>query len=271
MLSSQKPCEECRSPLPAISSKSREKGRTSLELEELQADLRQAQQRLRHLVDFMPAVLFTLSIVGDRLQAISWLSENVHQLLGYPPEAALESDWLLANIHPEDRHRVVEGFGRLLTHNQTAHEFRYQHAGGSYLWTRCELRLIRDESGRPAEAVGALLDITQRKRAEDAEARLREQLEEARKLETIGRFAGLVAHDFNNLLTIITGYSGLALEELQPGNPLHNSISEIRMAVGRAALLTKELLILSHAAGLLGPGTSLPKPGCSDVQESEEL
>ena len=108
------------------------------------------------------------------------------------------------------------------------------------------MRLIRDEAGRPAEAVGAWSDITERKQAEEEQSKLREQLQQAQKLESVGRLAGGVAHDFNNLLTVINGYSDLLLKELIPGDPMHENVAEIRQAGQRATELVRQLLLLSR-------------------------
>lgn len=222
------------------------KEKFSLDHEKLEAELRQTQHRLRHIVLSSPAVLFTLAISGEEIQGITWISENLRHILGYRPEIALGRDWFLTNLHPEDRDRIIADLHAVLSRGQLVHEYRLMHADGTYRWTRGEFRLIRDETGAPIEAVGALVDITERKRAEEVEAKLRAQLQQSQKLESVGRLAGGVAHDFNNLLTVINGYSALALEELAPGSPLHSNISEIRVAGERAAALTKQLLILSR-------------------------
>ena len=84
-----------------------------------------------------------------------------------------------------------------------------------------------------------MLDITDRKRLES-------QLQQAQKLEAVGRLAGGIAHDFNNMLAVILGQADLASETLVPGNPAHESIQEIRKAAERSAELTRQLLVFAR-------------------------
>ena len=65
-------------------------------------------------------------------------------------------------------------------------------------------------------------------------------------MESVGMLAGGVAHDFNNLLTIISGYSQLIMNALQPGDPNHYAAEQILKAGERAATLTQQLLAFSR-------------------------
>jgi len=208
---------------------------------------RRAQQRLRDVVASSPAVLFTLAITDERVQSLSWASDNLLEILGYPPEVAIGTDWAVANVHPEDLERVTAQTNEdLFTRGRSTLEFRFRHGDGSYRWTRSDMRLIRDDPGRPSEVVGAWSDITERKRAEEEQSQLREQLHQAQKLESVGRLAGGVAHDFNNLLTVINGYSALLLKDLTLHDPIQEVITEIKKAGQRAEGLVRQLLILSR-------------------------
>ncbi len=89
-------------------------------------------------------------------------------------------------------------------------------------------------------------DITDHKLAEAEKEKLQAQLQQAMKMEAVGRLAGGVAHDFNNLLTVITGYSELLLQKIGKESPMHGEVEEIKRAGERAASLTQQLLAFSR-------------------------
>lgn len=71
-------------------------------------------------------------------------------------------------------------------------------------------------------------------------------MQQAQKMEVVGRLAGGVAHDFNNLLTAILGYSEILLANLEVQDPTHQDAMEIKKAGEQAALLTRQLLAFSR-------------------------
>ena len=91
-----------------------------------------------------------------------------------------------------------------------------------------------------------LRDLTAQKRAEAARGSLEMQLQQAQKMEAVGRLAGGVAHDFNNLLTVITGRAHMLLSRLKPGEPMHRDVELIQKTSQRAVALTSQLLAFSR-------------------------
>lgn len=89
-------------------------------------------------------------------------------------------------------------------------------------------------------------DIAARRTAEEALRQSEILLNEAQKMEAVGRLAGGIAHDFNNLLTAIIGYSDLVLDALGEGHGARRDAEEILRAAERAGGLTRQLLAFSR-------------------------
>ncbi len=91
-----------------------------------------------------------------------------------------------------------------------------------------------------------LVDITARKLVEAEHDKLKEQLIQVQKMESVGRLAGGVAHDFNNMLGVILGYTELVLAQVAPGEQIHAALEGIHQAAQRSAELTRQLLAFAR-------------------------
>lgn len=125
-----------------------------------------------------------------------------------------------------------------------AGQWTMRGAGG--VRRQIELFVSAVERGGEALAVGILIDVTDRRRAELALEQSREQLRQAQKLEALGAFAGGIAHDFNNYLSAIATNAELLRNGLPPQSALHAEAEEILGAAQRASALTRQILVFSR-------------------------
>ena len=134
-----------------------------------------------------------------------------------------------------------ESFGRL-----TFTEALQQHAGKvlAVMTGFLSILLLAFVRARRLNARLAT-SIEQQKRAEQERQQLESQLQQSRRLESIGRVAGGVAHDFNNLLTVINGYSEVLLTGPRDSTAVRDDLQQINKAGRRAAELTNQLLTFS--------------------------
>jgi PAS domain S-box-containing protein len=111
-----------------------------------------------------------------------------------------------------------------------------------------DLRVIPflDAEGRVELFMEWVRDITAHKKGEEERERLRNQLGQAQKMESVGRLAGGVAHDFNNMLNVILGYADIILNELPESSPQRVGLGEIHKAAQRSADLTRQLLAFAR-------------------------
>jgi PAS domain S-box-containing protein len=194
--------------------------------------------------------------------------ERYARTFSYPPGQDLQNlsqEIAESRIHPDDRCWVQE---RVTLSVETGEpynvEYRIQRPDGSYLWVLASGCCEFNEQGEAFRFPGVLIDIHERKIAEESllkftrnleqrvadevEARLaaEEQLRQSQKLEAIGGLTGGVAHDFNNLLQVIAGNLHL-LARHEPGNSnVQRRVSASIAAVERGAKLSSQLLAFAR-------------------------
>jgi len=96
------------------------------------------------------------------------------------------------------------------------------------------------------ELAGNIVNYVAVKRDVTAQIQLEDQFAQAQKMESVGRLAGGVAHDFNNKLAIVNGYAEMALDMIDPSDPLRETIQEIHTAGKQSAGIVRQLLAFAR-------------------------
>lgn len=146
-------------------------------LRKTQIALRENEESYRRLVEQSTVINYT-DAIDDSSSAI-YISPQVKTMLGYSIEEWIaDRDIWVKLLHPEDRDRVLAENKRTnATGEPFCIEYRMLARDGHVVWVHDEAVVIRDADGRPLHWQGVMQDITERKRAENAERRQRELAE----------------------------------------------------------------------------------------------
>jgi PAS domain S-box-containing protein len=214
------------------------------ERKKAESALEQSQRRYEALLHSIDGIVWEADPKAFRF---FFVSRQAERILGYAVERWVSQPRFWRNhIHPADLERVIPALDQAVSAKHGLElEYRMVSADGRPIWLRDTVAVVI-ENGEVTKLRGLMVDVTQRKEAEEALHQSEEQLRQSQKMEAIGRLAGGIAHDFNNLLTAITGYGDFLLRGLGEDHPLRREATEISKAARRAADLTGQLLAFSR-------------------------
>jgi PAS domain S-box-containing protein len=203
-----------------------------------EAQLRESEARFRNLAEHVPIILWVADGQGD----CTYVNQSWYEFSGQTPEQALGHGFFMA-LHPDDAAEGERLFRDATSrHAPWQHECRVRCRDGSY---RHMIDTASPRFGAGGEFlgyIGLLIDVQDRKDAEEARQRLEAPLRQAQKMEALGTLAGGVAHDFNNILGTIIGNVALAREDLVADHPAQESLAEVEKASARARELVQQIL-----------------------------
>lgn len=159
-------------------------------------------------------------------------------------------------VFPETEKIWIEKYGKVALHGSYEFFENYSVAVEKF---------FEVTAFRPAEGQFACIfqDITERKLAEAESEKIKKQLVQSQKMESIGRLAGGVAHDFNNLTGIIMGCAEMAIMKQKKGLNIEAELEGIKKTAERSADLTRQLLAFARKQSIspqiINLNTALPE------------
>jgi PAS domain S-box-containing protein len=250
----------------------------ALERTKALGQLSQAEKKYRDLFSNASEGIFITTVSGK----IKDVNPSLAAMFGYSsPETMMAGIKDLAEqgyAMASDRKAILEKVD--LEERIQDMEVQLRRKDGSVFWSSMSAHAVRESGGKMVGMEGRITDVSERRRAEEAEGRrkvaeashqaktemlsvleeknreLEETLKKLRttqarllqseKMAAIGTMAGGVAHDLNNILSGVVSYPDLLLLQLPPESGLRESLEVIRDSGTRAAAVVSDLLTLAR-------------------------
>src|SRR5882672_8057223 len=162
---------------------------TARRLQNLYTTLQQSEDRLRLVIDTIPAHVWSTRRDGS----VDFINRRWLETTGLTMQDALGWDWGSV-VHPDDLARYVDEWRAALAAGKpTESEVRLRRADGKYHWWLTRNVPLRNELGNIVNWYGTAIDIEERHRAEDALRRSEAYLAEAQRLSKTGSFGWSVS------------------------------------------------------------------------------
>ncbi len=199
-------------------------------------------RRLTHAIEQSPVSVIMTNTAGE----IEYVNPKFTEVTGYTKDEVRGQNPRILKSGETRLEEYKQLWETILAGKEWRGEFHNRKKNGELFWESASISAVRDEKGVISHFIAIKEDITERKRTEEEREKLQVQLNQAQKIESVGRLAGGVAHDFNNMLSVILGHADLALMKIDPAQPLYTDLQEIRKAAERSVGLTRQLLAFAR-------------------------
>ena len=204
--------------------------------------LRHNEKRYRSLFNSIRDAI----LVADTNRTIIDCNQAFIDLFGYLKKEVLGKPTLSIYESEEEFRRMGVAIKDHMGDPGFLYIVNYQKRNGSVFPGETNVFYLQDDKGATVGFIGLIRDVTQSQQAQEDHEKLKAQLSQAQKMESIGNLAGGIAHDFNNILSSIIGFTELSLDEVTKGSDLEDHLQEVYTAGKRAKDLVRQILTFAR-------------------------
>ncbi len=188
---------------------------TAQRLQDLYESLQSSEDRLRRVINTIPALVWSSLPDGS----VDFINQRLLDSTGLPIERLLGSGWQ-SIFHPDDRARYVAQWKAALAAGEPVEmEARVWTAQRDYRWLLVRNVPLRDVHGAIVKWYGTGIDIEDRKRAEDALRKAQADLAHANRVTTMGELCASLAHEINQPISGAITNASTCLRRLERQPP----------------------------------------------------
>jgi PAS domain S-box-containing protein len=207
--------------------------------ERRRAELERDRNRefLDRVIDSVPSIIIVKDAIEKRYRLINKAGEH---LWGLPRSSIIGKT--AADLFPKDTAEEIARFERQILASDMDvffDEHPFTSPAGLAHYVTARAACIRDGGGKPQYLLAVIEDVTDRRL-------VRQQLQQAQRMESVGRLTGGLAHDFNNLLLIMIGNLDLLARDVEDRPAAAEKLQTVLQASLRGADLTRQLLAFSR-------------------------
>jgi PAS domain S-box-containing protein len=199
---------------------------------------RRAQQERERLARAVEQTAETV-LITDAAGTITYVNPAFEKTTGYSRSEAIGQNPRILRSGEHDAAFYEQMWGALAAGEVWAGRITNRKKDGTLYLEDAVISPMRSTEGEIVSYVAVKRDITEH-------VRLAEHVQQAQRVESIGRLAAGVAHDFNNMLSPILGYADLLLTQFPASDPRRNQLEQIKAAAESSRDLVGQLLAFSR-------------------------
>jgi PAS domain S-box-containing protein len=222
--------------------------------------------------------VLALAMRGARMGAWSrslpdgevWWSRELEEIFGIEPGGfARTRDGFLDFVHEDDRGRLNAAVrSAIASGDDYVVEFRFRHGSGEWRWMEGRGRAVYAADGTATSLYGLGIDVTGRKRTEEALAAARDAAESANRVKD--QFLATLSHELRTPLNAILGYTRMLRRGAIPEEKRERALEVIERNAAAQAQLVEDLLDISRITSGKVRLELAPLPAAAPLREALE-